>query len=200
MLAPAFSDPVLSSQAVFRAVMDAMARSGTIVAATNAAGGMAAPPPLGTTAAAVALTLLDYETPVWLDPTLAQSSELTAWFRFHTGAPMTRDPGEAAFAFVADPLTMPRLEEFRQGSMEYPDRATTIIVQVDRLAGDAGLRLRGPGIKDTSTLAVAPLPADFVDQLQANRARFPRGVDLIFATATSLAALPRSVHVTAEQA
>ena len=59
MLAPAFADPARASQAVFRSVMDAMARPGAIVAT----GGLArAPQPLGLAAAAVALTLLDYDT------------------------------------------------------------------------------------------------------------------------------------------
>src|SRR5215475_8524272 len=105
MLAPAFPDPVRGSQAVFRCVMDAMARPGTIVVT----GGLAqAPQPLGLAAAAVALTLIDYETPVWLDPTLAQSPEVAAWLRFHTGAPLTDDLRRAAFGFIADPPRMPR--------------------------------------------------------------------------------------------
>jgi alpha-D-ribose 1-methylphosphonate 5-triphosphate synthase subunit PhnH len=37
------------------------------------------------------------------------------------------------------------------------------------------------------------LPADLHDRLVANRALFPRGVDLILVSANSVAALPRSV-------
>ena len=63
MLAPAFDDPALASQAVFRTVMEAMARPGL---PRPLASQLAAPPPLSATAAAVALTLLDY---VGLDTT-----------------------------------------------------------------------------------------------------------------------------------
>jgi len=196
MLAPAFADPVRGSQAVFRSVMDAMARPGTIVAT----GGLArAPQPLGLAAAAVALTLIDYETPVWLDPALAQSREVAAWLRFHTGAPLTDDPRQAAFGFIADPLRMPRFEAFSQGSMEYPDRAATLVLQVERLSDNAGFCLSGPGIRGSRALSAAPLPADFAARMRANHALFPRGLDIILASATMVTALPRSVHVATEQ-
>jgi alpha-D-ribose 1-methylphosphonate 5-triphosphate synthase subunit PhnH len=196
MLAPAFADPVRGSQAVFRSVMDAMARPGTIVAT----GGLArAPQPLGLAAAAVALTLIDYETPVWLDPALAQSPEVTAWLRFHTGAPLTDDPRQATFGFIADPPRMPPFKAFSQGSMEYPDRAATLVLQVERLSGNAGFCLSGPGIRGSRALTASPLPADFAARMRANRALFPRGLDIILACATMVAALPRSAHVTTEQ-
>jgi alpha-D-ribose 1-methylphosphonate 5-triphosphate synthase subunit PhnH len=196
MLAPAFADPVLASQAVFRSVMDAMARPGTIVVTE---GLVQAPQPLGLAAAAVALTLLDYETPVWLAPGLAQAPDVAGWLRFHTGAPLTDDPQLAAFAFIADPQDVPEFGAFSLGSMEYPDRAATLVLQVDRLSGDDGFRLSGPGIRGSRALFASPVPADFAARLRANRALFPRGVDIILATDTRLAALPRSVHVTTER-
>lgn len=196
MLAPAFADPVRASQAVFRAVMNAMAHPGAIVATGELA---RAPQPLGVAAAAVALTLLDYETPVWLDPALAQSPDVAAWLRFHTGAPVTDDPRQAAFGIIADPPSMPQFEEFSQGSMEYPDRAATLVLQVDRLSDNGGFCLSGPGIKVSRALSAAPLPADFAMRMHANRALFPRGLDIILASGTMLAALPRSIHVATEQ-
>ena len=192
MLAPAFADPVRTSQAVFRAVMDAMARPGSIVATCGLA---RAPQPLGLAAAAVALTLFDYETPVWLDAALAQSPEIAGWLRFHTGAPCTHEPHQAAFAIIADPSRMPQFDAFSQGSMEYPDRAATLVLQVERLSADAGLRLSGPGIRGSCALSAALLPADFATRMRTNRALFPCGVDIILASDTMLAALPRSVHV-----
>src|SRR6266481_21834 len=195
MLAPAFADPVLASQAVFHSVMDAMARPGTIVATCGLA---QAPPPLGLAAAMVALTLLDYETPVWLDAALAQSGEVAGWLKFHTGAPLTDDPQRAAFAFIADPPSMPPFAAFSQGSMEYPDRAATLVLQVDRLSGDDGLRLSGPGIRGSRALFAAPLPADFAARMDTNRELFPRGIDIVLAADTKLAALPRSVRIATE--
>jgi alpha-D-ribose 1-methylphosphonate 5-triphosphate synthase subunit PhnH len=192
---PAFVDPVQASQAVFRSVMDALAHPGTIVSV----GGLArTPPPLGCAGGAVALTLLDYETPVWLDPAVAQSPEAVAWLRFHTGAPLTDDPHQAAFGIMGDPPRMPQFEAFSQGSMEYPDRAATLVLQVERLSGSGGFWLSGPGIREGRALFASPLPADFVARMRANHALFPRGLDIILAAGTMLAALPRSVHVAME--
>ena len=187
-----FADPVHASQSTFRAVMDALARPGIIVPVTA----MAAGPALHPAAAAVALTLLDYETPVWLDRTLAAAPGLADWFRFHTSAPMTPDPSRAAFAFIGDVVHAPSLDAFWLGTTEYPDRATTLVLQVERFVADECLLLSGPGIAGTQSFAAAPLPNNFRAQLIANRELFPRGVDVILATKKEIAALPRSVRVT----
>ncbi len=64
-----FADPVFNGQAVFRAVMDAMARPGSIHHLPE----LAQPPsPLSASAAAVALTLCDQDTPVFLDAGLRE--------------------------------------------------------------------------------------------------------------------------------
>jgi len=41
--------------------------------------------------AAIALTLFDHDTPLWLDPSMSGTSEVTKWFKFHTGAPVIAD-------------------------------------------------------------------------------------------------------------
>jgi alpha-D-ribose 1-methylphosphonate 5-triphosphate synthase subunit PhnH len=191
-VAAGFAEPVLAAQATFRVVMDAMARPGTI----RRLAGVPAPAPLSPSAAAVALTLLDYETPFWLDAPLAQAGEVARFISFHTGARATTDPADAAFAFVAAPETTPPFASFAQGSLEYPDRSTTLVLQVAHLAEGEGLVLRGPGIAETRRLAASPLPADFLDQVSDNRARFPRGVDILLAASDAVAGLPRSLHVT----
>jgi alpha-D-ribose 1-methylphosphonate 5-triphosphate synthase subunit PhnH len=186
---PAFRDPVRQSQSVFRLVMEAMASPGRIVAVPS---GLAPPAPLNGPAAALLLTLCDYETPVWLDEALDESTDVATFLRFHTGATPARSPSDAAFAAIA--AAMPPLSLFAQGTPAYPDRSTTLIVQVETLAND-GWRLEGPGIRGSARLRAAPLPADFVDRLRVNRAAFPCGVDILFATDTTIAAMPRSVRV-----
>jgi len=191
-VAAGFAEPVLAAQATFRTVMDAMARPGTV----RRLAGTTAPAPLSATAAAVALTLLDYETPFWLDAALAAAPEIVRFIAFHTGARLAADPAAAAFAFVANPAAAPAFATFAQGSLEYPDRSTTLVLQVERLGEGEGLVLRGPGIAGTRRLAAAPLPADFTAQLAENRAQFPRGVDILLADAHVVAGLPRSLNVT----
>lgn len=187
----AFADPVHGSQATFRLVMEALARPGTVVPIPA----LVWAPPLHPAAVAVALTLLDYEAPIWLDRRLASAPGLTDWFRFHTGAPITPDPRRAAFAFVADPAQAPPLDAFSLGTMEYPDCSTTLVLQVESLSTGEGFTLSGPGIAGTQSFAVDPLPRGFRAQLIANRERFPRGVDVILVTDDAIAALPRSVRV-----
>jgi alpha-D-ribose 1-methylphosphonate 5-triphosphate synthase subunit PhnH len=197
MPATAFPEPVLASQATFRAVMDAIARPGAIKALPAAVG---APHPLSGTAAAVALALLDYETPVWLDDALSNAPEVADWIRMATGARVTTDPGEAAFALITNPALLPAFDVFSQGTAEYPDRSTTLVLQVERFGTGECLALTGPGIKHAQSFASEPLPRDFPARLRANRALFPRGVDLILVSPTSVAALPRSVSAAPEAA
>lgn len=187
-----FAEPVLDAQAAFRAVMDAMARPGT---ASTLAGKATPPAPLSATAATVALTLCDHDTPVWLDPALKGSAAVTAWLGFHTGAPLASTPAEAHFALVADTATLIALENFAQGSQDYPDRSATLILQVDSLDGGAPLRLEGPGIETVATLAPTPMPRHFVEQWRQNSGRFSRGVDLVLAAPGKLACLPRTTRI-----
>jgi alpha-D-ribose 1-methylphosphonate 5-triphosphate synthase subunit PhnH len=191
-VAPAFSDPTRESQAVFRKVMDAVARPGTI---QDLAFAPDAPRGLDRAAGGVALTLFDFETPVWLDPAL-RGTAAEGWIRFHCSCPLTEDPFKAAFALVTDPLSAPELAAFNPGDAKYPDRSTTLVIQLPALEGGPRVTLTGPGIKDQAALAPAGLPAGFWEQVQANHAKFQFGVDLVFAAGDRLAALPRSTRVT----
>ncbi len=196
-LAQGFADPVFDSQAAFRTVMRALALPGRI---EHLATGLQPPSPLTPAAAAVCLALADFETPLWLSPTLAGSNGVTEFLRFHSGAPITREPAQAAFAVVdlrADELD---LAAFAQGVPEYPDRSTTVIVICEALGGDAGDALEGPGLRGEGRLRFTPRPADFAAQWRANRAGFPLGVDLVLTAGHDLAGLPRSIRITREAA
>lgn len=192
-----FSDPVGASQTVFRAVMDAMAKPGSV----HQLPAVTAPPaPLSATAAAVIATMADADTPVWLDATLMKTSQVRDWIVFHTGAPIAEHQSDAAFALVAAPQNLSALNGFSLGIQEYPDRSTTLIVQVSSLANGAALTLEGPGIKSQTSLAPDPMPPHFEAQWQANRAAFPRGIDLILAAPGCVAAMPRSTRLVRREA
>ena len=192
-----FQKPVFDAQTVFRAIMQAMAEPGTI----HRGMALAKPPaPLTPEAAAVALALCDQDTPVWLDSPLAAEDAVRAWLAFHTGAPLANTPADAHFVFSADPEHLIGLENFAQGSQEYPDRSATLVLQVSDLSGGEGLVLAGPGIESEARLAPHPLPRHFIRQWAQNHARFPRGVDLILVSREGLAALPRSTRITSQEA
>ena len=191
-LASGLADPVLDAKAHFRAVLDALARPGTVVPFAPV---LVPPAPLTPALAALALTLADYEAPLWLDGRLAAAGDVAAYLRFHTGARLVADPREAAFALVADFAALPPLAAFALGTDEYPDRSTTILAAVQALDDGAALVLRGPGIRGEAGLRVAPWRDGLTGELAANRALFPRGVDLVLAAPDGLAALPRSSEV-----
>ncbi|MBP8248125.1 MAG: phosphonate C-P lyase system protein PhnH [Phenylobacterium sp.] len=191
-IAPAFSDPTRGSQAVFRKVMEAMARPGVIHDLGFAPD---APQGLDRAAGAIALTLFDFETPVWLDPAL-RGGTAEGWIRFHCGAPLTADPMAAAFALISDISASPALRAFNMGDAKYPDRSTTLVIQLPALEGGPEVVLTGPGIKTQMTLALAGLPDGFWAQVQDNHEQFQFGVDLIFVAGDRVTALPRSTRVT----
>ena len=187
-----FADPVFNAQTVFRAVMDAMARPGSV----QPLPALARPPaPLSATAGAIALALCDNDTPLWLDPALHASAAVISWLGFHSGAPLANTPADAHFAFVATPAEMMALDGFAQGTQDYPDRSTTLILQVSDLTSGTPLLLEGPGIETSATITPAQMPRHFIEQWKQNIQRFPRGVDIILATAEGIACLPRTTRI-----
>jgi len=180
-----FADPVANAQLCFRAVLDAMAHPGRLARAT----GVTAPSPLVTAAAAVVLTLVDHETPLWLDPDLEPARK---WIEFHCGAVMVPDPAVCGFGLAS---TLPDLHRFPAGSHESPETSATIICQVEAFGTGTTFRLSGPGLREPMTMAVQGLPRDFVSIWRRNHALFPRGIDLILCAGDQLTALPRTVTI-----
>ncbi len=189
-LSGGFADPVFDSQAVFGRVMNAMARPGSIHPLPAFA---SAPGTLLPTTAALLCALCDADTPVWFD--FDGSQGVADWLYFHTNAPVAAQPKAASFVVIARPDGELDLDIFAQGSQEYPDRSATLIIQTDTLEAGEGWSLSGPGIKDSTGLALAPVPAGFEAQWVENRQRFPRGVDVIFAGPAAIAALARTTVI-----
>ncbi|MFN3720052.1 MAG: phosphonate C-P lyase system protein PhnH [Rhizobium rhizophilum] len=186
-----FPDAVTHAQEIFRAVMGSMARPGTVGLVEVA---VAPPAPLGIAAGALLLTLCDHDTPIWVSSTLAKSA-LPAWIGFHTCASLTSDKSDARFAFVEAGTPVPSLTQFALGTQEYPDRSTTLVIEVAALEGGQPLHLTGPGIRDTAKIAPKGLPETFLRQWSDNRGIFPRGVDVILTSGRRFAALPRTTKI-----
>ena len=187
-----FADKVLSAQSTFRCVMNAMARPGSVQRIVSAAG---TPPAMMRGAAAIALTLFDHDTPVWLDAAMSATSDVANWLKFHTSAPVVADLSIASFALVADPENLPALDRFAFGSNEYPDRSTTLVLQVENLTDGPVVELQGPGIDGSAALRASIQPRDLFERLSINAALFPRGIDVVLVHDDSIVAIPRTTRL-----
>lgn len=191
-ITPGFADPVIEGQATFHAVMHALARPGERRTITGVAG---APRAIGPTIGAIALTLLDFETNVYLDLDEPARSEVARWLKFHTGTRIAETMETAAFAMLGNGETLPSFEAFCQGSDTYPDRSTTLLIPVASFDGGRRFQLKGPGIETTREIRVEGIAADLAERLAANRELFPRGVDLVLVAAGEVIGLPRTTRV-----
>jgi alpha-D-ribose 1-methylphosphonate 5-triphosphate synthase subunit PhnH len=189
----AFADAVHDAQRVFRSAMQALARPGSVHLLT---GLPPAPAPLTAAANALILALADHETPLWLDAPLASTQVVLDHLRFQTSARIVASAHDASFAIVADPSTCPALDDLSLGSLEYPDRSTTLILQVEHIETGRGWRLTGPGIVGETRLLVEPTPRHLLSMLAESRALFPRGIDVLLAASGTIAALPRTTRLT----
>jgi alpha-D-ribose 1-methylphosphonate 5-triphosphate synthase subunit PhnH len=189
-----FADKVLSAQSTFRSVMEAMARPGSVQRVTASVG---TPPPMMRGAAAIALTLFDHDTPIWLDEKMSETVDVARWLKFHSAAPIIADSSIAAFALIADARALPDLDRFALGSNEYPDRSTTLILQAASLTQGPAYELRGPGIDGSTVLNATFEPKDLFDRLAINATLFPRGIDVVLVAADAIVAIPRTTRLIA---
>ena len=190
-----FADKVLSAQSTFRSVMDAMARPGSVQRIAAVTGTPAA---MMRGTAAIALTLFDHDTPVWLDARMSETSDVTKWLKFHTGAPVIADSSICHFALIGEARALPALDRFAFGSNEYPDRSTTLILQVESLTQGVACELCGPGIDGVAALQAAIQPADLFERLAINAGLFPRGIDVVLVADDAVVAIPRTTRIAAK--
>src|SRR5580700_1587714 len=190
-----FADKVLSAQSTFRSVMDAMARPGTVQQVIASVG---TPGPLMRGTAAIALTLFDHDTPIWLDARMSETSEVAKWLKFHSGAPVLDDPSVCHFALIGNGSALPDLSRFSFGTNEYPDRSTTLILQVDSLKHGSAFELSGPGIDGTALLRAMIEPVDLFERLAINETLFPRGIDVVLVSGEAIVAVPRTTRLVAK--
>ena len=187
-----FADKVKSAQSTFRVVMEAMARPGSVQRVVATVG---PPMPMMRGTAAIALTLFDHDTPIWLDPRMSETSEVAKWLKFHTNAPVVADSSICSFALIGDAGALPDLSHFALGTNEYPDRSTTLVLQIKDLTRGEVYELRGPGIDGSAVLQAIIEPKNLFERLAVNGSLFPRGIDVVLVADDAIVAIPRTTRL-----
>lgn len=183
-------DPVFGSQIIFRHILSAMASPGLIVKLPQGLCGQ--PDGVSPAAAAILLTLCDYETPTLIDSTFYS---VGAWLRFYTGTEVTDDPKQARFAWLDGSKFPVTVDRFHMGDDRYPDQSTTIVIECSSCSGGPRVRLTGPGIQSAVDIAPSGLAPHFWQEASRNHQMYPLGVDFILAAGHEFLALPRSTRI-----
>ncbi|MDN5857751.1 MAG: phosphonate C-P lyase system protein PhnH, partial [Pseudonocardia sp.] len=170
-----------TAQHTFRAVLDALARPGAV---------RRLPARVGVPAALLpALALADLGTPVCVLDGDGGWGEVVATV---TSAPLAPLAG-ARIVTALRPADQADLAAAPRGSAAAPEEAALVALAVPGLGGGPPLRLAGPGVDGTVTVA----PQGLAPGLRAARAaQFPAGVDLLLvAPDGALLGLPRSITI-----
>jgi alpha-D-ribose 1-methylphosphonate 5-triphosphate synthase subunit PhnH len=151
------------------------------------------PPLVNRASAAVALAVVQSETPVWID--IGRGSPALHWLRAKTGAALVTEPSMASLALITRPARMPRLARFNFGEDHRPESSALLVIQVKGFSRAGARTLRSA---DGHRIKISPegLP-DFFWTDWTDQGRFhPLGVDVVFTCKDELVALPRELRVT----
>lgn len=190
----AFEHKSYDSQYCFRALLTCMSEPSTIrtLDLSEAFGNMAS------AMVQVAQTLADSSTPIMLSLSFMADAEVLENMKFYVESPLTQRQDETVFYFVhRDDLVQvfTHFVDFPNGTFEYPEQGTTIIVEVPSVETGVCLLLSGPGIKDTAEAYLGEVPLAFAHFLANRTPSFPLGWDFIFTCGQQVWALPRTTKV-----
>lgn len=160
--------PGALDHAVYRAVLSAMSRPGTVQALPEAA---AAAPILH-----VLGCLLDHEASFHVHQDDALARELR-----HTTGGRPAQLDQADFLVFPSGRSQGLLRHAKRGTLEYPDEGATAIYAVLELEAASGaVLLSGPGIRGRCAARLDGLPLEELAMLVEVNREFPLGVDAVF--------------------
>lgn len=179
------------TQHVFRQLLTAMATPGTVQQVDI---DLECPGGLYKASGAILLSLLDFDTLFHSD--FLPSGDEVQWLSFHTGMPTTRSRQQADFAVIHDNDALIDPSVFKTGSLEFPHKSTTLLVQTRGILNHGRLRLEGPGIETERYLTLKGVKTSFWEnRLKMVKALYPMGVDMIFICENRFVAIPRTTKV-----
>lgn len=183
-----FEDPAYGSPQTFRAIFRAMEHPGQLVTVRQ---NPVAPQEFNSATSAACLTLLDCETPVWTD--IDWESPAISWLLFGCNSNIVTEPCMADFVLITEPASMPDLNYFRIARCEYPEKATTMIVQVEDILPSSECDPSNIPLGKSPRLEIKGIPDSFWYQWRQLSRHYPCGIDVFFTCEDVLTALPNTI-------
>ncbi len=204
-------DVTFDSQEIFRSILDAMARPGSIVRLPDI---NITPPVTNRYPLLVLMTLLDHEVSFCVSghsDTNVNTNEngnrqaVAEYLELNTGSKESAF-GDADLILVYRGSSHGLIRMAKQGTFEYPDESATVVYDVGsienrRHEGEKGynkemlLELFGPGIADKCTLEISGIERVEIEDILELR-DYPLGIDAIFSDkAGNIVCIPRSTNM-----
>jgi len=183
-------DRTIEEHLVFRALLQAMARPGTVHSMTESVDCRDDALEL------LARALLDSEASIGVLVGADGEDDLARRMADASGCRFS-DPGQADFALVAGGSSEGRIGLLRAGDPDFPDESATLVYLVDEVDEDGGaIAWEGPGIFGYRLPRVTGIADDEWIALRKANAAYPVGFDALFVDrAGRVLALPRSVRM-----
>ncbi|MFZ4453056.1 phosphonate C-P lyase system protein PhnH [Salibacterium aidingense] len=193
---PAF-DLVHDSQLIYREMLEAVSRPGTI---SNIKTVLTKLPdsPVNPGLIGMALTILDGETSFAVVP---ESSKLSSYIQQKTGSRVeTLD--QADYILMYDLSLVPSfsevIETIKKGTLIDPHDSATLLIQVKSFSATNGAPyiLSGPGIASEYQVPIEGLPENWEKTRQRAIKEFPLGIDFFFVSqAAEILSIPRTTRI-----
>lgn len=172
------------AQSVYRTLLDALSRPGTVQTLPHTGFPSALLPALALADLETGTHLLEDATSAWT-PVLAVA----------TGAPVQALP-VAKYVTALRPMTTTELGSVAIGSALSPESGATVVCAVDSLIGGTPVELTGPGIKKSTQIFPTGIDAEFWSTREQLVDGFPAGIDLLLIGLDgSMVAVPRTSRV-----
>jgi len=202
-------DVTFDSQMIFRSLLDAMARPGSIVVLPDI---NITSPAMNRYPLLLLMTLLDHEVSFCVlghsDANVNADRQAVAEYLGSNTGSKESALGDADFILVCEGSSHGSICRAKQGTLEYPDESATVVYDVGSIGDrehegndDNGhdeymlLELSGPGIAGKCMIAISGMEqAEIEDVLAVHN--YPLGIDAILSDRYgNIACIPRSTNV-----
>ncbi|MEB1805917.1 MAG: phosphonate C-P lyase system protein PhnH [Bacillaceae bacterium] len=199
-------DMVFGTQAVYRNLLDCMARPGKILNICSSTQMLKKQHDFPTVLEGIALTLVDQE--VTFTIISHSSKEIIPYLKWKTfGNEASIE--QADFIFIPEKLEeveiIELMNQVKRGTLEDPHLSATIILLVQSISSDpeaSGIKitLQGPGIAEKKVVCLDGLSHYWLNERRNVNKEFPLGIDIILATETGdIMAIPRTTSIESEE-